>query len=209
VKSATWLPKMTSSIEVARATKRANGSRGDVHCGKVWRGQSKDAMPTRDDSLPVFVGKGKGQIGNALSPFNINVPDFMMTWATADGEPGAAPLPLPQKLELVWQAAKLALGEGWPEYFSRRAKIYAGRIPRRRYIDRGAEVAGACFGSRSAGLVQYVPSRVFYCCAYERSVSETAEFQFLMDLVDDGFSLLLMGPDGHPVDLGEQAVRVP
>ena len=108
-------------------------------------------------------------------------------------------LPLPQKLELVWQSAKKAREESWPEYFTRRKRIYFDKTPKRRYLDRGQDIEGACFGARADGLVGYVPSRVFYCVAYERSVSSLKEFQLLQALLNNGFNLLLFGPDGHPL----------
>lgn len=207
VKPATWVQKITPEVERARAANCAREARGDVRCGRTWRGQSKAEMPSRPDSMPVFISKGKGQIGNALSPFNVEVPVSMMGWATSDGEPASERLPLPQKLELVWQAAKVAQGEPWSDYFSRRARIYAGKTPKRRYVDRDAGIAGACFGPQSAGLVQYVPSRVFYCRAYEQAVREVPEFEFLADLVAEGFNLLLLGPDGHPMETTPEAVK--
>merc|ERR1719480_706974 len=130
----------------------------------------------------------------------------MLAWATLDGRPGSAPLPVPQPLELVWQAAKVAEGEGWPEYFERRRRVYSGGTPKRRYLDRSQAIAGACFGAEADGLVAYVPSRAFYCTAYERATSALPEFRFLQALVRDGFDLLLLGPDGHPV--GDSAADI-
>mmetsp|Transcript_57487 Transcript_57487/g.153196 ORF Transcript_57487/g.153196 Transcript_57487/m.153196 type:complete len:98 (+) Transcript_57487:39-332(+) len=66
--------KVSDEVDSAWAVNRNTGSRGRVRCGRVWRGQRKEEMPYRSDSLPVFVSKGKGQIGNALSPFCVNVP---------------------------------------------------------------------------------------------------------------------------------------
>jgi len=106
----------------------------------------------------------------------------------------------------MWQAAKVAEGEEWEAYFVRRARIYAKATPKRRYIERDAGIAGACFGSPEDGVVQYVPSRVFYCTAYERAVSQLPEFKFLEGLVDDGFNVLILGPDGHPLELGAEHI---
>ena len=193
------LTKLGADVEAARKANRAKGLRGTIRCGAVWRGQRKDEIPYRNDSVPFFVSKGKGQIGNALSPFNIKVPSKMIrSWVTEDGTAEGKVLPTDQPLELVWQAAKVAKGEDWPTYFARRARIYRKGKPQRRYLDRDTVPAGACLGL-SKELVQYVPSRAFYCCAYQSAVSQVQEFKLLEDLVMEGFNLLLLGPDGHPV----------
>lgn len=56
-------------------------------------------------------------------------------------------------------------------------------------------------GSKADGLVQYEASRVFYCSAYEESVRTLPEFCLLQMLVDRGFNLLILGPDGHPLEV--------
>jgi len=206
LKSDLLLGKLTVATVEAQGRNKACGLRGSVRCGRSWRGQKLEEMPHREDSISIFVSKGKGQFGNAFSPFCIDVSADMMTWATVDGRPDGIPLPLPQKLELVWQAAKKAVGESWDYYFSRRHRIYSGKTPKRRYLERGTEIEGACFGSAEQGLVKYVPSRVFYCTAYERAVASLNEFIVLKELVDAGFNLILLGPDGHPVDTSEGAV---
>jgi len=200
------LGKLTLAIVEAQGQNKSCGLRGSVRCGRSWRGQKLEEMPHRGDSISIFVSKGKGQFGNAFSPFCMDVPVDMMKWATADGKPDGKPLPLPQKLELVWQAAKKAVGESWEAYFSRRERIYSGRTPKRRYLERGTAIEGACFGSAEHGLIQYVPSRVFYCNAYERTVASSSEFNVLKELVDAGFNFVLLGPDGHPVETSQGAV---
>merc|ERR1712039_599551 len=67
-------------------------------------------------------------------------------------------------------------------------------------------MGGACFGSSTDLLVQYVPSRSFYCVAYEQAVAALPEFLFLKHLVQAGFNVLLLGPDGHPIDTDQGAV---
>jgi hypothetical protein len=201
IKSESLLSKLTATVVDMQATNASQGLRGQVRCGRSWRGQRLEQIPYRSDSIPIFASKGRGQFGNAFSPFNLEVPTDMMGWATADGNPEGDLLPLPQKLELVWQCAKVSKDESWEDYFARRRRIYAGKTPKRRYIEKGAAIAGACFGSKDDALVEYVPSRVYYCSAYEEAVSTTPEFRFLMDLVDRGFNLLLLGPDGHPLDV--------
>ena len=52
----------------------------------------------------------------------------------------------------------------------------------------------------------YVPARSFYCNAYEKALSKIQEFKFLEDLVAEGFNLMLLGPDGHPVSEEDGAV---
>ena len=119
------LAKIDADVLAARKSNKAKGLRGTVRCGCVWRGQRKDEIPYRKDSLSLFVSKGKGGLGNALSPFNVRTPQEMTkSWATEDGTFGGKLLPLDQPLELVWQAAKVGEAEQWPAYFARRAQIY-------------------------------------------------------------------------------------
>jgi hypothetical protein len=206
IKPETLLSKLSKGVEEAQASNRRKGSRGQVRCRRSWRGQRSEDIPYREDSIPIFASKGKGQFGNALSPFLLAVHPDLMRWATTDGKPGSARLPFPQKLELVWQSAKVAENERWADYFARRERIYSGKTPKRRYLDRDTAIAGACFGSEEDGLVQYVPSRVFYCTAYEEAVSALPHFCFLKGLVDNGFNLLILGPDGHPLEVSEGSV---
>lgn len=201
VKADALLSKLSQAVEEGRAANVRDGLRGRVRCGRSWRGQRLEQMPYRDDSIAIFASKGRGQFGNAFSPFNVDAPSSMMHWATVDGKPGSSSLPLPQKLELVWQAAKKSGSENWDTYFARRARIYEGKTPKRRYLEKGADIEGACFGSAEDSLVQYVPSRVFYCTAYEKCVGTKPEFLLLQALVDRGFNLLILGPDGHPMDV--------
>lgn len=202
----TLLKKLTKTVLEAQANNANQGLRGHVRCGKSWRGQRLEDIPYREDSIAIFASKGKGQFGNALSPFHLDVPSSMMGWATIDGSPGGLALPSPQKLELVWQCAKKSQRESWEEYLARRNRIYRSKEPKRRYLEKDVAIAGACFGTREDGLVQYVPSRVFYCTAFEKAVSELPEFHFLRDLVDRGFNLVILGPDGHPLHVTPGAV---
>lgn len=205
VKKDALITKLSSGVQSARMANGSRSFRGVVRCGRVWRGQRKEEMPCRDDSISIFASKGKGQIGNALSPFHVDVPRELMSWATVDGKRNGDMLPLPQKLELAWQAAKVSKDEDWKSYFERRARIYAKRVPKRRYIEKGVAIAGACFGEEC--LVQYIQSRVFYCTAYEQATSKLPEMQLLHALVDDGFNLLILGPDGYPMDETAEDVR--
>lgn len=208
IRAETLLSKLSKGVEEAQKSNSSNGLRGQVRCGRSWRGQRSEQIPYREDSIPIFASKGKGQFGNALSPFNLDVPHDLMRWATRDGRPGSTHLPLPQKLELVWQCAKVAEHESWDEYVARRERIYNGKTPKRRYLERETKIAGACFGSVDDALVQYVPSRVFYCTAYEQAVGTLPEFRFLKALVDAGFNLLILGPDGHHLEVsGSEVAR--
>ena len=56
-------------------------------------------------------------------------------------------------------------------------------------------VPAACVGS-----ARYIASRPFYCVAYEAAIAGTKSFDLLERLAADGFNLLLLGPDGHPVE---------
>ena len=134
-------------------------------------------------------------------------------------------------LELVWQGAKVLekevvreKGEGkgkkaGKQYFGRREKIYRDKVPKRRYFEKGEAVAGALFGNNLKGteeevkgggrigggrLFQWVDSRWFYCVAYERALALSPVFLLLKGLVEEGFNILLLGPDGFPISEEEE-----
>ena len=46
----------------------------------------------------------------------------------------------------------------------------------------------------------YIESRQFYCNFYERLVINSPEFLHLKNLVSDGYSLQICGPDAYPMD---------
>jgi hypothetical protein len=191
-------------VVASHAANQAAGRPGKIRLGQIWRAQKKEDIPYQDGYIPIRVSKGQGAIGNALSPFNLDVPDDMLTWATEDGTRNSPQLPLPQKLELVWQSSKVYQDETIPEFLKRRKKIYDKGEPKRSYRAKvdgvRPPVEGAVLGYISEPLLAWGPSRVYYAKAYERAVQDTESFLLLERLVACGYNLLLLGPDGWPVE---------
>jgi hypothetical protein len=147
----------------------------------------------------VLVSKGKSAIGTQVSPFTLCLPEDVNT---GYGLPRQVPL------ELYWQAAKVARDEveegvAGPKYFRRRRAIYEDGKVKRRYITKGETIAGAVFGDDKR-LIPYQPSRVHYCRPYEQAVRQTPAYKFLDKLVGMGIDVLLVGPDGYPVETSWQ-----
>lgn len=211
---------VTLSAAVAWQDNHSNGRRGLVQCfrylvgGKAERGGLCCNIPQINGFVSVYVAKGLGEIGNQLSPFFLTVPPALLIGMTVDGSArgkslisaGSVSVPL----ELWWQSAKVCVDEvagehqlPTPEYFARRAEIYNQGIARRRYVH--SAIAGAWFGD---GLEPWVKSRVWYCVAYEQSAGMTGAFTFLETLVSLGVNVLLLGPDGFPMEEGVDAAYV-
>lgn len=175
---------------------RLDGKRGHVAIAKYWINQKhRNRVPKKDGYTSVYAAKGKqGTIGNQLTPFYLSVPNDMTDGCRPD-----------MPLELVWQAAKVRVCEMdskgcvLPAYFKRREKIYAAGVPKRRYLKYGELPACAIFGNDPTKTLAYQESRFFYCQAYERAVKETPAFKFLCEKLDQGYNILLLGPDGYPM----------
>lgn len=192
--------KIDEANALAWSTNKKHKRLGHVNCALAARRAKADDR--RHGFLPVGVSKLRGPIGVALSPFHLQTPSDMMCFATRDGLAGGKQLPA-RSLELVWQAAKVKhseLSDGLPDapYFKRRAQIYDKGEVKRSYIPKH-EIAGAVFGWSSSPAVAWVPSRKFYCVAYNSAARQTPAFRFLEAARADGWNLLLGGPDGHPI----------
>eukprot|EP00040_Diaphanoeca_grandis_P006119 m.36021 g.36021 ORF g.36021 m.36021 type:complete len:372 (+) comp17242_c0_seq1:119-1234(+) len=209
--AATLCGKVTEVVSAKRSENVNAGRMGSVQLGKCWRGQKKADIPHDPTAITVYVSKGKGHLGTHFSPFVLKVPHHVVSKWTLDGQDSGMPLPINKQgwpLELVWQAAKATkdevVGTGKLKkpsaaYFKRRAVIYKRGIPKRRYFEKGSAVGGAVFGNHDAPLLQWVESRYFYCQQYERAVESSDEFKLLKGILNAGFNLLLLGPDGFPV----------
>eukprot|EP00298_Acanthocystis_sp_HF-20_P011626 c19484_g1_i1.p1 GENE.c19484_g1_i1~~c19484_g1_i1.p1 ORF type:complete len:302 (+),score=108.98 c19484_g1_i1:143-1048(+) len=213
VNGTTLRDKVTSEVAKQWNENKSQQKRGKVLCGCVWRGISSDQMPYQEGFIPIFVSKGKGQIGNALSPFNLFVPQPMLSNFTVDGKQGSSLLPN-RPLELVWQSAKITPdeidknGKVKSSFFERRKKIFKEGKVKRRYLDKSQTIAGALFGGEGQTVVQWVPSRIFYCTSYDTSVQKKKEFKLLENLVENGFNILLLGPDGFPIGPNEEDIKL-
>lgn len=164
-----------------------------VICDVVKRGKR---IPDDDNFLRIFVSKGKGHIGDMLSPFNVLVDRSVVPY---DME--TVPL------ELWWQSAKIKMRESDSQFEARRFQIYKKGEPKRRYFDIKSEgIRGTRFDqpfiSRTHTdpvIYNYIDSRYFYCKAYQHYVRNNIAFLLLRDLHRYGLNLLLVGPDGYPM----------
>jgi hypothetical protein len=175
--------------------------KGDVLLGKTWRAMKKEDIPFKPNFISVRIGKGQSCFGNKLSPFNVYV-ESKGSYTNGDGFPNMVPM------ELSWQASKVkeievdSNGKAKKTFFLRRDEIYQKGIAKRRYFTKNHKVAGAVFGNDPT-LVSYVESRVEYCSLYAKAIKDLPQFQMLAQLVDIGFSLILLGPDAYPLKENE------
>lgn len=178
----------------------ARGRCGEVQCGVSGRRGQADQK--RVGFLQTGVSKRRGKLGVALSPFTLMTPKSMMRFATSDGTPSGKAL-AQRPLELVWQAAKVKhceqqSGIASKAYFERRARIYNEGLVKRSYIQK-QDIAGTLVNWRDSSLIEWVPSRKFYCVAYAMAAKNTAAYSFLEAAHRAGWNLLLGGPDGFPL----------
>jgi hypothetical protein len=197
-------PDLSSKVTVA--VQEGDASVPRVRLGVVWRAMPKTEIPAFADAVSIYVSKGKSRIGDDVTPFIICIAAEIDT-GTENGEIDGIALQRGVPLELYWQAAKLCPGEvhnGAPTaaYYMRRAKIYAKMNVKRRYIDKGLPIAGAVFGNDKT-IFNYIDSRRFYCGAYAEAVLKTRAFKLLKELLNINVNVLLLGPDGHPMRMGE------
>ena len=194
----------------ASRIRRMGAERGRVEVRRCWRGMKKEDQGDLGDALPFWVSKGKGKVGDDLSPFKIDVEEKTLLPADLEadlledhGRTG------PYKMELVWQASKVCDGESSAAYAARRRGIYKARVPKRRYVAKGTAIKGMRLLSPPAPLHDYASARSrLYIPAYIWGVSGGSTFGFLQTLVSEGFDLVLFGPDGYPFNpLDEVEVR--
>eukprot|EP01061_Rhynchopus_euleeides_P021072 TRINITY_DN3427_c2_g2_i1.p1 TRINITY_DN3427_c2_g2~~TRINITY_DN3427_c2_g2_i1.p1 ORF type:complete len:338 (+),score=148.24 TRINITY_DN3427_c2_g2_i1:36-1049(+) len=196
--------KLTDEVVAGWATRQASGEPGQVRCGRVHRGMKAEDIPNQAGYIPIYVSKGKGALGTAVSPFTLPFPlelysKYGLTVHSLGASSGKPEKLLPQRpVELVWQAGKRADSETLTAYLQRRQRIYQKGEVKRRYLERGQMIKGAMFGGE---CLAYVPSRRVYYEAYSTAVGARKEFKFLKSLVEKGVNLLLLGPDGH--ELGD------
>ena len=176
--------------------------RGAVTCAATRRATTHSALA---GFLNVGVSKQLGELGAALSPFNVFPAAEFQAFATEDGSLLAPPLPR-RSLELVWQSAKVkpteiaSNGLVGDAFFLRRKRIYEAGVVKRRYYDHKREgVEGSVFEWAPARPRGWVESRAFYAAAYKSAVAASAAFEFVKVLHEDGLNLQLMGPDGAPM----------
>ena len=198
------LPDLSSKL--TSAVQEGDHTVPGVRLGVVWRAMPKAMIPSFVDAVSIYVSKGKSKIGSQVSPFLLCLPMDVDT-GTENGEIDGTPLQRGVPVELYWQAAKISPsevynGEPTAGYYRRRASIYAAMKVKRRYINKGLPVAGAVFGNNKT-VFNYIDSRQFYCSAYAESVMKTPAFKLLRVLLYMKINLLLLGPDGHPMRMGE------
>ena len=194
------------SSKVTLGVQEGNANVPGVRLGVVWRAMQKEHIPGFADAISIYVSKGKSKIGSEVSPFILCIAMDIDT-GTEDGAIDGKPLQRGVPLEMYWQAAKLSPdevknGEPTASYYARRAKIYSQMKVKRRYITKGLPIAGAVFGNEK-NIYSYIHSRQFYCSAYAEAVLPTPAFKLLSELLDLKFNMLLLGPDSHPMRMGE------
>ena len=168
----------------------------------LGRTQRTKAFPVVEGFLPIVVSKGKSALGEQLSPFRLDVPFEMNSFATVDGRVGSARLsPGPVKLEMAWQSCKAMKGEDLESFLTRKAAIYSNGVVRRRYVPKEYETDVMYFGRQER---KYIESRAYYLHLFEKLATQTNAYKLIRDLVQCGFNVLILGPDAFDKPLDEQ-----
>lgn len=150
--------------------------------------------PSDENFERINVCKGKGEIGNELSPFFIQIsskyiPDFIKNKKKT------------YALELVYQSAKMMVDETRKDYETRVEKIYKdGTVKRSYYSVKKFGVQCAIFktGKNTVDEFDYLHSRYFYCKLYTLSCILTESFWKLFFIAKTN-GLMIVGPDGYSI----------
>lgn len=194
-------------------------SRGEVRVGKIPDRfglpilQPDGTFSHKHPVIPGFTninvssgGKYKALSPMKLGPFTLKERRVPTRWYPNGVHPGftAVDDEYQQGIVLIfenyWQFSKIFPqdvigGEVQKSFFERRAKMFTEHKGHRRAIpkSRGTAIAAYLDGN----LLAYVPSRIYYITYYSYLVQLTPEFQELVNRLNSGENLHILGYDGY------------
>ena len=201
-------------------------SKGDIRCGKTERAKFHPQIPGYEKINASSRGprRWKGLSPFLLGPFRIVEPKVKLTYYPDGVHPGFTSLNEKEQTDVVqvfenyWQMSKIYAvdiinGVIQKSFFERRAKGFADPKGHRRALPKakyGLPVSSYYQGQ----VMDYITSRKkIYCPTYEFLVTLTPEYADLLNLVNSGQNVLIVGPDGRDIpityDSLKQAVNDP
>lgn len=195
-KEARFRDMMEQCRQVAAENKK-QGKRGTVVCSRLQMMKEPEYRPGFLCVFPNFRHQGRkdGFGCRSLSPMVMGPIDHQ--------QPGLSPA---LNLENFHQGNKVFPSEldekGNPteKFFQTQKTLYQDPIPHRHKVA-GTPPAFSVWVDSEGKLHQlsYVESRQFYCTFYERHAKKSPDFHHLVQLLEDGYNLNLVGYDGFPI----------
>ncbi len=204
-KEGTPLPKEEEDFELCKKEADANleaGYLGNIQVARL----SAPSIPGYVKIFPNFKhGNRKDGVGlpglspMSLGPVKHNMPNF----------------PPACNLENYYQGAKIfpgevdQLGNMTPEAIETRKKMYLDKTPYRHKYKvpyyTGKQVKTPLYSiyytrQGEPRKLNYIQSRYMYCHYYQELVQNTPDYHDLINLSNDGYNLLIIGYDGHPIE---------
>src|SRR5205085_6463306 len=136
--------------------------------------------------------QGMGLVRPSLSPMSIGPIDH--------GQPG---LPPSLNLENFHQGNKKFPCETVEQFLETRLALYQSPFPQRHKFKGVGNIPEFSVWIDKNGVqwqIDYITSRQFYCNFYERFVSIHQDFQELRSLLEQGYDLVICGPDAHSMN---------
>eukprot|EP01027_Heterolobosea_sp_BB2_P014653 GEZU01021019.1.p1 GENE.GEZU01021019.1~~GEZU01021019.1.p1 ORF type:complete len:358 (+),score=89.05 GEZU01021019.1:60-1133(+) len=204
------------SVMEAQKKNKAAGVRGKIWVDHLPGRFSGRKWPMKPGFKNVNVCSGAAGIWKQLSPMKlgpIKIGEYLNENQQAkDKGMSAYKVPMPetaQNMENLWQFSKVWRGEfdekkGIPikDFFTRRASGWKDNTGHR-HVKKGNDPSTGkpyvpLFAWWAGEKLKYIEARRrIYCPIYAREVANTAAFKKLMQMVDDGFNVQILGHDGY------------
>ena len=201
-KKETVLKDRIARVEKKAARNKRKGKRGKVICTKLRMMKQPDHV---DGFLKVFPNfkhqnRNDGFGCKSLSPKDMGPIDH--------GQPG---MPIALNLENFHQGNKVfpvevdEKKEPVERFFETQRKMYQDPIPHRHKkeaVGKNKNIPVYSLWKREDGTLvkcTYFESRQFYCTYYERIAPTLDDFEYLQDLLNDGYNLQICGYDAYDI----------
>lgn len=198
--------------------------RGQVRCGKIYHFRDTSVSDKTHPTIPGFVNINVTSGGNsrfkALSPMKLGPFDMTevlkpMLYYPTGVLPGCTQINNTHQnmhveiFENIWQGSKvyavdLVNNLVQPSFFERRAKMARDHSPHRRALPKAGNTVVTSYWN--GNFYPYVQSRYFYCFYYIGLVSRTPEYAELVNMVNSGVNVHILGFDGRDIPITAESM---
>lgn len=200
--------------------------KGKVCCGRIVHFRSKEPNkfhPTLDKFININVTSGTRSRWKSLSPMIIGEFEFIEDkcinkWYPDGIHPGfkefdedkTRQIAVCQRFENMWQTNKvydIDMKDGviQKSFFERRAKMFSDPKGHRRSLPKSKGKVISAYYDRK--LYNYLESRYFYCTFYEYLIQEIPEYKELVEMLNKGINLHIVGYDGKNIDMTKEGFK--
>ena len=190
-------------IEKYKNENLSQNTRGDVILTKMYMMKEPQHVEGYYKIFPNFKHQNRkdGYGCMKLSPMSLGPVEH--------GQPG---LPDALNIENFHQSGKCfqeEIGEdGYPSdlFYENQIKFYLDPVPHRHKYkgkEKNVNIPIYSVWRDKDGLehyLSYIESRQFYCTFYERLASQEPDFEYLRDLMNNGYNLQICGYDAYPIE---------